>query len=352
MKHLLGLRLLFATLIALAPVGGICNPAPVVNTEETMEHTMYSVSDKIVDGFHVYALRQAETAIAEIVPALGNNCYAFRVAGRVLIDEPPDLATLQERPTAYGNPILFPFPNRIRDGSWTFEGETYQFDKPPDAPTTIHGLLLNRPYQLQRHAADENGATLVCTLNSHDVPDIGRQYPFPFHIEITYTLKDSVLTMGISIKNTGKRNMPMGFGIHPYFRVANPSQAKITVPAAKYWELDNVLVPTGKQLPVAGALDLRDGKPFVGLKLDHVFTDVQLTDGVSRCIIGNELVMEADAIFRELVVYTPPGRDAICFEPYTCPTDAINLEAKGIPAGIIVLSPEETFAATVRILSL
>ncbi|RKU33326.1 aldose 1-epimerase [Candidatus Poribacteria bacterium] len=352
MKHLLGLRLLFATLIALAPVGAVCNPAPVGNTEETMEHTMYSVSDKMDDGFHVYVLQQDETAIAEIVPALGNNCYAFRVAGRALIDEPPALATLQERPTAYGNPILFPFPNRIRNGSWTFEGETYQFDKPPDAPTTIHGLLLNRPYQVQRHAADENGATLVCTLDSRTVPDIGRQYPFPFHIEITYTLKDSVLTMGIAIKNTGERNMPMGFGIHPYFRIANPAQAKITVPAAKYWELDDVLVPTGKQFPVSGDLDLREGKPFVGLKLDHVFTDVQLTDRVSRCIIGEELVMESDAIFRELVVYTPPGRNAICFEPYTCPTDAINLEAKGIPAGIIVLSPKETFSATVRILPL
>ena len=180
MKHLLGLRLLFATLIALPPVGGVCNPAPVGNTEETMEHTMYSVSDKMVDGFHVYVLQQDETAIAEIVPALGNNCYAFRVAGRALIDEPPDLATLQERPTAYGNPILFPFPNRIRDGSWTFEGVTYQFDKPPDAPTTIHGLLLNRPYQVQRHAADENGATLVCTLDSRTVPDIAGNTRFRF----------------------------------------------------------------------------------------------------------------------------------------------------------------------------
>ena len=44
-----------------------------------------------------------------------------------------------------------------------------------------------------------------------------RQYPFPFIIEISYTLKDAVLTMGISIKNTGDRNMPTGFGIHPYF---------------------------------------------------------------------------------------------------------------------------------------
>ena len=60
-------------------------------------------------------------------------------------------------------------------------------------------------------------------------------------------------------------------------------------------------------------------------------------------------MVESDAQFRELVVYTPPDRDSICFEPYTCPTDAINLEAKGIPAGVVVLAPQKTFAATVRI---
>ena len=329
-----------------------------------MAHTTYSVMVETVNGFQVYYIQQDEKAVAEIVPALGNNCYAFKVADGDtwlnLIDAPPDLAILEERPTAYGNPILFPFPNRIRNGTWQFEGETYQFDKEPDSPTTIHGLLLNLPYQVESHVADENGATLVCSLNSQDFPDVGRQYPFPFRIEITYTVKDAVLTMGIAIKNTGDRNMPMGFGIHPYFNTnltgtADASRALITVPAAKYWELDDVLVPTGKQNDVTGTLDLRNGQPFGELKLDHVFTDVQWVDGVSRCRIenpdtGHTLVMESDAIFRELVVYTPPDRDAICFEPYTCPTDAINLEAREIPAGVIVLTPDETFSGTVRVM--
>ena len=330
-----------------------------------MAQTSYSVG-KAWDshGFDVYSIEQNGKAIAEIVPALGNNCYAFRVSDGnnwlKLIDEPPDLETLEQRPTAFGNPILFPFPNRIRNGKWEFEGKTYQFDKEPESPTTIHGLLLNRPYKVDKHEAGENGATLVCSLNSQDFPDVSRQYPFPFKIEITYTLKDAVLTMGIAIKNIGDGNMPMGFGIHPYFSTnltgtADASKALITVPANKYWELDDVLVPTGMQKNVTGTLDLRNGQPFEKLKLDHVFTDVLLVDGVSRCIIENQdtgygMVMESDAQFRELVVYTPPGRDAICFEPYTCPTDAINLEAKGIPAGVIVLSPQETFSATVRIL--
>ena len=327
-----------------------------------MAQSKYSVEDKLVDGFEVYVLKQDGKAIAEVVPALGNNCFVFKVSyGKEwydIIDPPPDLSTLEQRPTAFGNPILFPFPNRIRNGKWHFAGKTYQFDKPPESPTTIHGLLLNRPYEVNKHIADENGATLVCSLNSKEFPDVIRQYPFPFQIEITYTLQDSVLSMHTQIANTGDDNMPMGYGIHPYFNVnitgtANPHDALITVPANKYWELDDVLVPTGTLLDVKEILDLRHGQPFGKLKLDHVFTDVILTEDVSRCSIINQdtgygMVMESDAQFRELVVYTPPNRDAICFEPYTCPTDAINLEAKGISAGVIVLSPKDEFTANVR----
>ena len=126
-----------------------------VNTDKgkTMAYTSYSVSQTF-NGFRVYYLEQDGKAIAKIAPALGNNCYAFRVTDGErwinLIDPPPDLATLKERPTAFGNPILFPFPNRIRNGKWEFEGNTYQFDKSPESPTTIHGLLLNRPFQVDK----------------------------------------------------------------------------------------------------------------------------------------------------------------------------------------------------------
>lgn len=345
-------------------IGTFCNLQFVSEEGKTMPQTTYIAGKSLQsNGYDIYSIKQEGKAIAEVVPELGNNCFTFRVsAGNYwfhLIDPPPDLETLEKRPTAYGNPILFPFPNRIRNGKWAFEGKTYQFDKQPESPTTIHGLLLNRPYNVDKHAADENGATLICSLNSQDFPDITRQYPFPFRIEITYTIENSVLTMDVMIKNTGKNNMPMGFGIHPYFRVdisgkTDASKAIITVPANKYWELDDVLVPTGIQHEVKNALDLRNGQPFAKLKLDHVFTDVNVVDGKSQCSIENKdtgygMIMESDAQFRELVVYTPPDRNAICFEPYTCPTDAINLETKGIPAGVIALAPDEVFSATVSI---
>ena len=337
------------------------------NKEGSMNDSRYRTEQIEVDGVTVYVLKDSATqATAKIIPSLGNNCYSFGVVSIVddqwidLIDPPPDLETLKNRPTAYGNPILFPFPNRIRGGVFTFEGKTYQFDKPAESPTAIHGLLLTAPYQVERADADDkSGAMLIARLDSREFPEVMRQYPFPFEIKITYTLQEAVLKMDIRIENLGDTNMPMGFGIHPYFRAplslnSSPTETLITVPVTQYWELDEILVPTGKIFDAMGDLELRTGKPFAGMQLDHVFTGVQTANGVSQCTIndreaGMQLTIEADAQFREWVVYTPPNRPSICFEPYTCPTDAINLEAKGIDTGVTVLKPGEVFTAEIRI---
>lgn len=330
-----------------------------------MNPARYAVDRVEIDGVEVYVLRDSTTkAEAKIAPSLGNNCYSFGLSIKEewinLLDPPPDLETLKKCPTAYGNPILFPFPNRIRGGKFSFEGKEYTFDKWPQSPNSVHGLLLTQPYQVQSADADaERGASLVCRLDSRQFPEVMRQYPFPFEIQITYTLKESILTMLTQVKNLGDGKMPMGFGIHPYFRVplsakSSAEKCLITVPAAKHWELDQFL-PTGRIFEVEGNCDLRNGKPFAGMRLDNVFTGILLSDGVSRCIIDDQearirMILESGVEFRELVIYIPPNRPAICFEPYTCPTDAINLTAKGIDAGVIALKPGEAFSGTIRII--
>ena len=174
-----------------------------------MEPLSYAISSRGVDGFRVYHLIARKPnaadpieadlntfeespdvkpsswlAAASIVPELGNNCYLFKVADgdrwMDVIESPPDLATLKERPTAYGNPILFPFPNRIRGGTFTFEGETYQFDKPSESPTSIHGLLLNQPYQDDTRSAGRDGALLACSLDTRDFPRYRSTISVPF----------------------------------------------------------------------------------------------------------------------------------------------------------------------------
>ena len=72
--------------------------------------------------------------------------------------------------------------------------------------------------------------------------------------------------------------------------------------------------------------------------MDDVLTGLPTGQTVLECGImdeesGLQVMQQWGPAFREIVVYTPPGRNAVCLEPYTCVTDAINLQQRGIDAG-------------------
>ena len=54
---------------------------------------------------------------------------------------------------------------------------------------------------------------------------------------------------------------------------------------------------------------------------------------------GLEVIQQCDPAFRELVVFTPNWTTAVCLEPYTCTTDAVHLQQRGIDAGWQVMPP-------------
>ena len=97
---------------------------------------------------------------------------------------------------------------------------------------------------------------------------------------------------------------------------------------------------------------LKEGAYFDVLKLDDVYTGLEMdSNGLISVIYdetaGLQVAQRCDPVFRELVAFTPPGRAAICLEPYTCVTDAINLDhanshcETGTDAGLQVLEAGE-----------
>ncbi len=324
----------------------------------------FSIEQIEIGSTQVYVLRDNTTgAEAHVAPSRGANCYIYGlpVKGQWtdILDPPATFAQFEKFPIGFGNPILFPFPNRISNGGrFTFQGKEYQFDKWPDNPMHLHGLVWDKAFAVVETKVTSNeSATVLSMLDSRQFPEIMRQFPLPFEMRVRYTLAASGLTCHVAVENLGADDLPMGVGFHPYFRVplaADSSRENIwiTVPASKYWVLDE-FVPTGVVSGVDDSNDLRQGKLLAGFKSDDVYTGLTTTKGFSRSVIddrgaGIKTVVESDKQFSELVLYTPDGRPAICFEPYTCPTDAINLEAKGIDAGVIVLKTGETFSGTVR----
>jgi aldose 1-epimerase len=177
---------------------------------------------------------------------------------------------------------------------------------------------------------------------------------------VTYRLKDGALIHEFESKNAGEDDMPVGLGIHPYFPLpltdaGNRDECTVQMPAETYWPLRDDPIPTGEILSVGGTVfDVRNVTPLKDRFYDNVWSGVQLTDGWSRCeyvdlTAGVKIAMEADDVFRELVLYAPDSRPIICFEPYTCVTNALNLENQGIDSGLIRLKSGEKLTGIMRI---
>lgn len=303
----------------------------------------------MVDGVTVVTLESAEGAEARIAPELGNNCFAFR--GRENVLEPVSLEELVARPGGCGIPLMFPFPNRVRDGRFVFRGQRYQVDP------ARHGFVLDKAFTVEAFGtARGEGGESAFVRSSFRAADAGEailgQFPFPFRLEVTYTLRGLALELDTAVINEGDRTLPWGFGIHPYFR--KPEGGSLRIPAAERWELESHL-PTGRRLPATGRYDLRGSANLSRLELDDVYTALEGEEAVCQLDdldrgLRTEITFRA-ALFPHVTVFTPPApRAAICIEPQTCPTDVFNLAYTRVPgAALRLLEPGERAQLSLRI---
>jgi aldose 1-epimerase len=126
-----------------------------------------------------------------------------------------------------------------------------------------------------------------------------------------------------------------------------PENCRFGAPLKKHVELKEFL-PTGRMEGDQVSQELTSGVTFGTRKFDDVFTDWEVSAGERESwMVDDHADLKVRYVadpqhFRDLVVYTPPNRNAFCLEPYTCLTDAINLQSQGIDAGLQVLAPGAT----------
>jgi aldose 1-epimerase len=313
-----------------------------VNTEPHGDRTVYTLHD------------DATGASAAVLPSFGFNLFSLKLpaagAVREVLATAPDFASNPSKPGGNGTPILFPFPNRIRGGRYHFEGKDYQLPA-NNGPNAIHGFALNVPWDVVEHRADAHEAFIVGRYQiSRNSPQMQSLWPTDAVLQVRYGLAGRRLTMTITITNPTALDLPYGFGIHPYFRLplepaGDPAQTSVVLPAARYWVLSEFL-PTGEVHPVDARLDFRKGQPRKGLKLDDVLTGLDFEGDRATCRLVDQALkaefrLSFDRGFRELVAYTPAAAGVIAIEPYTQTTDAINLEPRGIDAGLRRLGHNE-----------
>lgn len=282
-------------------------------------------------------IRSGSTA-ARILPDRGFNCFSLVVDGFDYLHQAPDLFP-DGSPTRSGSPILFPWPNRIAGSRFEWQGISYDLPHTEAATgASLHGYACHAPWRVLEIGPDRITGEFVL---SRDAP--GQPWPADAGLRVTYRVEPTALIVDSEVFCADDRPLPYGLGFHPYFRVPGPfDQWLLQCDAGSTWPLAN-MIPTGETVDVPPRLDFRKARRLGDEHLDDVLTGLPAATGVTRraalLSMASALTMSSDPAFREYVLFTPASRDAVAIEPYTCTTDAVHLDARGLDAGWRVLAP-------------
>jgi len=257
-----------------------------------------------------------------VVTEVGATLRSFSVDGRDVV-RGFDIA---EPSSAGRGQNLIPWPNRVRDGRYVFNGVSQQLAlSEPDRHNAIHGLVTYLPWVLIDKQAD------AVTNRVRIYPQHG--WPGTLEATITHRLGAQGLTVRVEATNIGTEDLPFGYGAHPYLTVGESmvDDVALTVPAASYLEVDDRLLPVRISSVAGTAYDLRGGPVLGSVNLDTALTDLHRgSDGRWRVVLvlGERSVeLWGDEAMHWVQVFTggPSRQSSIAVEPMTCGPDAFNL---------------------------
>jgi aldose 1-epimerase len=267
-----------------------------------------------------------------VVVAVGAGLRTYSFGERAVIDG----YGADELSSSGRGQVLVPWPNRIEDGSYEFDGRAYQLPlDEPDRRNAIHGLTRWSSWPVVDRAADRVAFEHVL------YPRPG--YPFSLELRVEYLLSNVGLTVRTEATNIGSDPAPYGSGSHPYLAVDRDvvDDVELRVPAATVLFADERGIPVGSGSVADDGLDFRESRPIGSIKLDHCFTDLEREgDGRARVRVGSTTLW-ADESYSYLMIFTGDGlpdveRRSIAVEPMTCAPNAFRSGE-----GLVRLEPGE-----------
>lgn len=307
--------------------------------------TRFAVAEIEWSGLPVLRLTDSEAQTAAVlVPGFGGNLISLTDRGDELLRTAPDSRSLAERPARWGVPVLMP-PNRIAGGRFRFGGREYALELNDSAgPNHIHGFPLRRPWKVAA-TSTEGGASATVRFVAADHPDVMTQFPHPFTLELTYTLVGRRLRCSPMIKNHGADAMPFGLGFHPYLLAPEGQQVEIRLTPGRIWETENWL-PTGQFRPAEGPFDLSAWQAVHAVKRGEGYALTAAEhDGWSGFELANRTTgrtvsLRAAPAYRHWLIFNG-FEGSVSPEPYTCMTNAFNLDLEPAVSGMDRLGPGE-----------
>ena len=197
-----------------------------------------------------------------------------------------------------GIPILFPICGNLDIPNSLF-GKNYM-------PFMQHGFARDLEWQ---HCLNEQKNSLCLILQ--DTEKTKTFYPFNFELKIEVSLKINCLKFIINIQNKTNIEMPINFGLHPYFNISDFKNLNF---------IDN-------------PLDCQDQK---NNSLRNTFDELKnINNGIDLLMYTSGRSSFRDDFFKRKVtlmhpspfdlgvIWSDPPRKMVCLEPWTSPRNSL-----------------------------
>ncbi len=267
----------------------------------------------------------ADAGYEAVITQGGGTLRSLEYNGRSLIDG----FAADEMSSGGRGQLLMPWPNRIGDGRYEFEGTTYQLPlSEPALHNASHGLVRWVSWSLLAHTP--NSVTLGYRLMAQS------GYPWALDLTVEYVLRADGLEVIQSATNLAPTAAPYASGAHPYLTVgAQVDELELSLPAATRLTTDERKLPTGSVAIAGSEFDFSSPRPIAATQWDHAVTTLTRTLGDRTWVTLRDLerglgvALWADNKHPWLQVYTgdanPVGqRRSLAVEPMTAPPDAFR----------------------------
>jgi aldose 1-epimerase len=261
-----------------------------------------------------------------VVVEVGGGLRSYSAGGSELLDG----YTVDELSMSGRGQVLVPWPNRIQDGRYDFDGRDYQLAlTEPAHGNAIHGLVRWSAWSVAEQEPDR----VVLKHVLHPQPG----YPFTLAVRIEYALSESGLSVRTTATNVGRDACPYGAGAHPYLTVGTETVDAVALqaPGGTALESDERGIPTDRLAVDGTDYDFRRGRVLGPTRLDHCFTDLERgDDGLARVVLrdpgrASGLTLWMDDAYGYLMLFTGDplpdvARRSLAVEPMTCPPNAFR----------------------------
>src|SRR5262249_5150439 len=262
-----------------------------------------------------------------VITEVGATLRAYRADGVEILDG----FGAEELATGGRGRVLAPWPNRLGDGRYTFDGTEVRVAlNEPERSNAIHGLVRWLPWsELSR---SESAVALGCVV--HPQP----AYPWRLGLRLKYSLGDAGMTGTAEATNLTEATAPFGIGFRPYLTVGTPivDRARLVIPACRRLLSDERGLPSGETALAGTDYDFNVDKAIGAIALDTAYTGLSTNDR-GRVTVelaspdgDRRVALWADAAFLYLMAFTGDTlapqrrRRSIALEPMTCPPDALR----------------------------